>query len=371
MASWLIQSIAICAVCVFLAGLLIPQILLIAYRKKLFDEPDERKIHQLPIPRLGGIAFTPVICFSLSLWLGLSILDVFPNTLSEYVPVREFSFGFCALLMLYIVGMADDLVGVRYRAKFVIQLLCALLLICGGLCCVDFNGVFGLYAVSPWIGGPATLLMVVFVINSINLIDGIDGLASGLSMVCCLIYGVTFGLIGEVYYALVAFATIGVLLPFFYYNVFGSSKVHNKIFMGDTGALTTGLIICFMGLALLKESSGLEGCIFDTNAMIIVLSPLMIPGMDVVRVFMYRIINHGNPFLPDRTHIHHLLLNLGMKPRAAMVSIICASVVLCLFNIFISRYININLVLLTDFVLFIIGYACIQKFKASHKNGGG
>ena len=223
MTSWVINSIAAMLLSILFAGILIPQILLVSFRRKLFDEPDERKIHRGTVPRLGGIAFTPVICFSVSLLLGFAYLmgDVDIEYMMR-INAQAISFGFCALLMMYLTGMSDDLVGVRYRAKFIIQIFCAVLLIGGGLWIHDMHGVLGLHAISPFLGIPLTMLIVVYVINAINLIDGIDGLASGLSGAAFVIYGIAFLLIGKPVYAMISFACVGALIQFFYYNVYGN-----------------------------------------------------------------------------------------------------------------------------------------------------
>ena len=146
MHNWLINCVAVLILCVFCAGFVIPQILLIAFRKKLFDEPDERKIHKSLVPRLGGIAFNPVILFSIFFVFGIDIAlsdsQVLLTTLAEICPLL---FGFCAMLILYLVGMADDLIGVKYRAKFFAQNLCAGLLMAGGIWENNFHGALNLY----------------------------------------------------------------------------------------------------------------------------------------------------------------------------------------------------------------------------------
>lgn len=169
------------------------QILLIAFRRRLFDVPDERKIHQCSVPRLGGIAFKPVVFFSFALLLGTNMLLGHSEMLTELGnDIRPLVFAFCSIMVLYLVGMADDLIGIRYRTKFVIQILCGVMLIAGGVYIDNLYGIMGIHAVPLWLGYPLTILIVVFVINAINLIDGIDGLASGLCGIACLFYGLTF-----------------------------------------------------------------------------------------------------------------------------------------------------------------------------------
>ncbi len=367
MTTWIICCFLSTLLSVLFAGILIPQILLVSYRRKLFDMPDERKIHRGTVPRLGGIAFTPVILFSVSLLLGMSILMV--NTDMENmmrINAQAISFGLCALLLMYLTGMSDDLIGVRYRAKFVVQIFCAVLLIGAGMYVNDLHGIIGLGHISPWFGIPLTILIVVYVVNAINLIDGIDGLASGLSSAAFIIYGTAFLMIGKPIFAMLSFACLGVLIQFFYYNVFGSAERKKKIFMGDTGSLTIGLLLAFLGLALLQWSPD-KFPTFRTNPMILAVSPLIIPCFDVVRVFLHRVRRHGNPFLPDKTHIHHKMLAIGLNQRLAMVLIVVASITFSIANILLSRYVEVNLLLILDILLWTLANLWLTRHIRSRE----
>ncbi len=367
MTTWIICCFLSTLLSVLFAGILIPQILLVSYRRKLFDMPDERKIHRGTVPRLGGIAFTPVILFSVSLLLGMSIL--MGNTDMENmmrINAQAISFGLCALLLMYLTGMSDDLIGVRYRAKFVVQIFCAVLLIGAGMYVNDLHGIIGLGHISPWFGIPLTILIVVYVVNAINLIDGIDGLASGLSSAAFIIYGTAFLMIGKPIFAMLSFACLGVLIQFFYYNVFGSAERKKKIFMGDTGSLTIGLLLAFLGLALLQWSPD-KFPTFRTNPMILAVSPLIIPCFDVVRVFLHRVRRHGNPFLPDKTHIHHKMLAIGLNQRLAMVLIVVASITFSIADILLSRYIEVNLLLILDILLWTLANLWLTRHIRSRE----
>lgn len=367
MTTWIICCFLSTLLSVLFAGILIPQILLVSYRRKLFDMPDERKIHSGTVPRLGGIAFTPVILFSVSLLLGMSIL--MGNTDMENmmrINAQAISFGLCALLLMYLTGMSDDLIGVRYRAKFVVQIFCAVLLIGAGMYVNDLHGIIGLGHISPWFGIPLTILIVVYVVNAINLIDGIDGLASGLSSAAFIIYGTAFLMIGKPIFAMLSFACLGVLIQFFYYNVFGSAERKKKIFMGDTGSLTIGLLLAFLGLALLQWSPD-KFPTFRTNPMILAVSPLIIPCFDVVRVFLHRVRRHGNPFLPDKTHIHHKMLAIGLNQRLAMVLIVVASITFSIADILLSRYVEVNLLLILDILLWTLANLWLTRHIRSRE----
>lgn len=347
---WLINCLAVWLLSIVLSGFVIPQILLIAFRKKLFDVPDERKIHKSLVPRLGGISFVPVIMFSLVLLLGIGILldegiaPAFGNA------ALSLSFGFCGLMLLFLVGIADDLIGIKYRAKFAAQIICGIMFICGGVWLDDFHGLLGINELPEWIGWPLTVLVVIYIVNSINLIDGIDGLASGLSGIACLYFGVMFFLMESYVLSMLALATLGVLIPFFYFNVFGDARKRKKIFMGDTGALTIGMILCFLAL----QMASVEKVSFSSaNPFILAFAPLIVPCFDVIRVYLHRVRNGKNPFLPDKNHIHHKLLAIGMPQRMAMVSILSVSLALTLLNIWLSIYININILLIIDILIWV------------------
>ncbi len=349
---WSLSVVAVFLCSVICAGILIPQILLIAFRKSLFDMPDERKIHHTAVPRLGGMAFAPVVLFSTALLLGVTLAidnTAYLNVL--LVEIKPVAFLICAVIMLYLVGLADDLVGVKYRAKFVVQILCAVMFIASGVYMHDFYGLMCCGELYTWFGMLFTMVLVVFVINAINLIDGVDGLASGLSGVALLFYGTMFYLMGEYVYSLIAFATLGAVVQFFYYNVFGKAEKQQKIFMGDTGALTIGILLCFLALKLCSHKAvDMQG----VNPLVVASAPLIVPCFDVVRVFLGRIRRGNNPFLPDKTHIHHKLIAIGMTPRLTMITIIICSIIFTAVNIMLSPYINVNILLSLDVVVWVL-----------------
>ena len=357
---WIFNILSVLFLCIFLAGIVIPQILLIAFRRRLFDEPDERKIHQCVVPRLGGMAFKPVVFFSFALLLAVNVstghYELFNEIGAEALPL---AYAFCAIIMLYLVGIADDLIGVRYRAKFFIQIVCGIMLVAGGMELSDLQGMLLIHSVPIWASIPITIFVTVFIINAINLIDGIDGLASGLCSIAFLFYGVTFIWFHQYLYAMLAFATLGVLIPFYYYNVFGKAEKGRKIFMGDTGSLTIGIMLCFLSIRISHLSAAVAP--HHVNSFVLAFSPLLVPCLDVVRVYLHRVRNGKNPFLPDKNHIHHKLLAIGMRQCTAMVSIVLASTILTLLNILLSAYLDANILLCLDIALWSVSNIFITK----------
>ncbi len=358
MNSWICIDVLVFIIVVLITGILIPQILLIAFRKNLLDLPDQRKIHLTPVPRLGGIAFFPAILFTILLAIGV-LRQFVPTTVAE-IPDRgviELCFITCAVVILYLVGMADDLIGLKYRAKFVAQVIASVFIIIGHIRLGSLHGLFGIETLPVAVSVLLSILLTVFITNAINLIDGIDGLASGLSAVAFGFYGVVFFSAGRHVYGMMAFATLGALVPFFYYNVFGNAKKHGKIFMGDTGALTIGLLLSVMSIKICNISYD----VFKINHAVVAFAPLLIPCCDVVRVYIHRIKLRRNPFLPDKTHIHHKLLALGMKPGLAMPTIIAVSLIWTLINCFLSLYINITVLFCLDLIFWTVGNMVLSR----------
>lgn len=365
MTQWIYIDLIILAVVVTITGFIIPQILLIAFRKNLFDTPDPRKIHTSQVPRLGGIAFFPAILFALLLLFGIGVLyDDQSILIRLHKHILPLSFIGCAAIILYLTRMADDLVGVKYRAKFVMQAFASAMIIIGGLRIENLHGFLGIYALPLAVSVIFTALLIIFIINAINLIDGIDGLASGLSAVACGFYAIIFLKNGQYIYSALAVATFGTLLPFFAFNVFGNAQKHKKIFMGDTGALIIGLFLSVMSI---------EGCSIDwleqnSNPAVLAFAPLLIPCFDVVRVYLHRIKAHRNPFLPDKTHIHHKLLALGLTQRKAMMTIIASSIILTYINYVLSSRMDITLLFFSDLALWIIiNTALTRSLRAREK----
>lgn len=316
---------------VSLGMVIIPRIWVISHTKRLYDVPDARKVHTMPVPRLGGLSFFPVILMSMFLVIGFRLYfwDMDTSSLS-FNMLYEYLFLFVGMTLLYLVGVCDDLVGVGYRYKFAVQIAAALLLVLSGNWFDSFGGLFGIYSVPVWVGVPFTVFIVVYITNAINLIDGIDGLASGLCCIALSVLSVIFFLRGQYVYALLAICTLGILMPFWCYNVFGNANRGHKLFMGDAGSLTLGYVISFLiiHMSVTNEVSPT----LSNPYMVIAFSTVLVPLLDVIRVVLHRLREHKNPFLPDKNHFHHKLLRTGMRVRIVMVCIIAISAFFILLN---------------------------------------
>lgn len=332
-----------CVISIIIEMMLLPRVIYIAKKKRLFDLPDKRKKHNTPIPRLGGITFTPVILlvalFSVFLRFRLQIWD------EEFFFYRipEILLLVCGLLIIYLLGAKDDLVGVGFKKKFVIQFLASLCIVGSGVYINNLYGLLGLYEIPDVIGIIFSIGLIMFTTNAINLIDGADGLASGISLVALMMYGILFGLYGMWTYAGIAFIMIGLLMPFFYYNFFHPTR---KIFMGDTGSLTLGYMLAFMILRLAKYPPNVD--IVPTGLLLLILVALFIPLFDALKVMFVRISMGKGPFSPDRNHIHHKLIDLGLSKKRTVFVVVVTGIVLIVSNWILLNYLNCNVVLVID-----------------------
>lgn len=349
---------------VLLATIVIPRIIFISYKKRLFDVPDARKVHKTPVPRLGGLAFLPVILISLCIITGVRyymnepVAPIWSSSL-----FMRYLFLVAGTTLLYLVGVADDLVGVSYRYKFVVQILSASFLPLSGLWINDLGGLLGLNTIPAFIGMPLTVFLVVYITNAINLIDGIDGLASGLTCIALGLLIIVCAFVGQWTHALLASATLGVVATFYYYNVFSVSG--RKLFMGDAGSLTLGYILSFLILHFWTRQESWDP--FELNLNMVTISTLLIPLLDVVRVFYSRAKDGRNPFLPDKNHIHHKLLRTGMRVRTVMVTLLLLSLFLVVSNFVLSFYINATFMLLFDLIFWCTSHLVINRAIVKHE----
>jgi UDP-GlcNAc:undecaprenyl-phosphate GlcNAc-1-phosphate transferase len=287
--------------------LAVPVVLQIAEQKKLYDLPDERKVHALPVSSLGGVGI-----FGGFLMASLLSIQGYANP--------EFQYFFAAALVIFFLGLKDDLLVLSASKKFIGQVIAASILIhLGGIRLDSMHGLFGFDKVSEGFGLAISYLTIIVVINSFNLIDGIDGLASSLGIFTTLIFGSYFFIIGEQSYALLAFAMTGSLMAFLIFNHHPA-----KIFMGDSGSLMIGLVNAILVIKFINTANQPYVTLPIDSAVAVGFSILIVPLLDTLRVFSIRIYNGKSPFTPDRNHVHHILLEKGFGHKA--ITFICLTV---------------------------------------------
>ena len=275
------------------------KVLKIALTKNIVDNPDARKLQKVPGPVLGGTAVFFGIVVS------MTATGLFYETASLFAILGVM------VIMLY-VGVMDDILSLSPVMRFVIEIFVVLLLIfCNRYSINDFHGLWGIHVLPQYIAGPLTVFACVGVLNAINLIDGVNGLSSGYCIMACSLFAAVFMWAGDTEAASIAVASIGALVPFFCHNVFGSKS---KMFIGDGGTLLMGTIMSTFVIGALNSDSLLASKVpSDFGLVAFSLAVLSIPVFDTLRVMARRITRGRSPFSPDRTHLHHLLFDLGFS----------------------------------------------------------
>lgn len=348
-----------------LAALIIPRIVKFAYKNNLFDLPSNRKLHSTPIPRLGGVCFTPVaisVFATFALVLFRSGVNV--SVLWNEIAVQHLMAYVVGALLLFACGLVDDISALGYKIKFMVQFGAAFSLCAGGLWIANFEHILWIDTLPYWVGMPITIFFVVYLTNAINLIDGIDGLASGLSCISLVVITVLNIISNNFIWALFSICFLGAVTAFFYYNVFSCKY---KVFMGDTGSLSLGFVLSFLILHFWQD--GLVWNLHMHNIGIVAISTLVIPLFDVVRVMMSRLRDGRNPFLPDKNHIHHKLMRAGLSGSMTMLVILAMSMFIIALNYFLASEISQTLILIADVILFVVMHLVINIFIFRKEDG--
>lgn len=285
----------------------IPVIIQVAKDKKLFDEPDERKVHKTVIPTLGGLGI--FAGFIIATLMGV------PSAITS-----ELQYFAAAATVIFFLGIKDDIMVLSASKKFIGQLIAAGIIIkFGGIQITNMHGFLGIYEIPHIASIVLSIFTIIVITNSFNLIDGVDGLAGSLGLLTTLVFGAYFFYAGQLTYAVMAFALAGSTIGFLIYNFSPA-----KIFMGDTGSLLLGLVNSILVIKFITIAGNPVSNFPVEAAPAIGFAILMIPLFDTLRVFGLRILDRRSPFSPDRTHIHHFLLDLGLSHK--MVTLTCVSV---------------------------------------------
>ena len=289
----------------------IPTIVAVARMKNLFDEPNGRSSHKFNTPTLCGVAIFAGVLLSFTLF-------------SELTLVWEMPYIIAGIIIVFFIGLKDDIIVIAAKWKLIGQIITAIIL--SGLADIRITNLYGFLGITE-IGYIPSLLLSVFVIivimNGFNLIDGIDGLAAGIGIVASLCFGIMFYLEDQYPYALLAAGLMGSLVSFFWFNVFGLRK---KIFMGDSGSLIIGLMQAILVIRIIGYEKGISMNFYSGATPAIAIAILIVPLYDTLRVFTLRILRGQSPFKADKTHVHHRLIKLGLNHIQATGSILIANI---------------------------------------------
>lgn len=293
-----------------LSYIAIPSIIRVSREKHLFDEPGHRSSHTVSTPSLGGVAIFAGAIFSIVLW-------------TPFASFGNLQYILCSSLLLFLIGLKDDLTPMPAKVKLVGQILAAAILVFKSKIFLSgLYGVLGITAALPfWLAAALSVFTILVIINAFNLIDGINGLSGSVATLIATTLGCWFYITGHIEYATLSFATTGAVLAFLRYNFTPA-----RIFMGDTGSLFIGLVSAILVIQFIvfnEELPAGDKYKFD-NVPAVAISIMILPLFDTLRVFATRILRGQSPFTADRRHIHHLLIDRGfshMQSTAILVSV--------------------------------------------------
>lgn len=304
-----LHHIIIPALLAFLGTLWVhPKVLKIAILKNLVDNPDARKLQRNPVPVMGGIAvFFGII-------IGLC------SSLTMFNSPNLFMLISAMLIMLYI-GTIDDILDLSPAIRFAIEILIIMWLMYVNSSSINnFWGLWGLGTIPDWISWPLTIFAAVGIINAINLIDGVNGLSSGFCFMASVLFAILFYSTGNTVMSSLSISAAGAIIPFFLHNVFGYKT---RMFIGDGGTLVIGTMMSMFVINILSSNSLCTTLALKGLGLVpFTLAVLSIPVFDTLRVMSMRIIRGTSPFHPDKTHLHHIFLELGFSHIGTTFSIL-------------------------------------------------
>ena len=327
----------------------IPKLIYFAQKLRLLDNGGDRASHQGSTPFFGGIAiFTGVVC-SLLFWSDIENI--------QYILV--------SILIVFIVGLIDDLRQITAFKKLIGQIIATLILIfLGDLQIESMHGVLGVYDLPIWASLPFTIFVVIVIINGFNLIDGIDGLAGGIGLISSLSFGAIALIMEQTDMALIAFTLSGALVGFLKFNTFPA-----RIFMGDTGSLVVGMILAVLAINCIKY-----GLVTETHSLphigpLLAISLLAIPLFDSLRVFVVRAINRKGTLTAARDHVHHALIDLGAGHKYTSLILYIVAVIIILFTyalLIFNLNVNVSITILALFI-FLLWLIPFYMLKSNYK----
>ena len=333
----IINAIIIFILAMSITSICVPLVIKLAIKRRLFDEGGGRHVHKGFIPRLGGLAIFAGFVFS-QLYFSVDYFSA--STISDTYLLLIFSIS-----LLFILGLMDDLVNINANLKFIIQLLVAFILVWRADIRIEsFYGLFGLYTLPLWLSYTFSILVITFFVNAYNLIDGLDSLSSSVGIYVLACFSVFF-LWNDAYIdSMLAFSAMGALLGFWLYN-----KPPARIFMGDSGSLSIGLLLAYFAIMVSNLPLDTENTFNPVFAMVV----LAYPVIDTLRVFTIRICKGISPFTPDRNHIHHALLDLGLSHGKSTIVVVSFSFFLSVLAYLLRMDQTLSFMVLVPLILFV------------------
>lgn len=349
-----------------------PKVLSYARRHNIVDNPNARKLQRVPVPVMGGTSI--IIGILAAAVVGFTVQLISKNWDWSLVDWRMTKV-MCLLAVMYAIGFWDDVKDVSPALRFLVELMVVwAMILMLGVEINDFHGLWGIHQIPDAVSVPLSLIAGVGIMNAVNLIDGVDGYCSSYGIMACIVYASLFAYAGDKQMFTLALIGIGALLPFFFHNVFGRTS---KMFLGDGGSLMLGTLLALFTFTALSSESPCAKVLSGDGLSIVALclAILAVPVFDTLRVMIVRIANGRSPFHPDKTHLHHLYIEMGYSHLATSGIIVMVNVGIVLF-LLLLWFLGVNnnwqvyLVVIAA-MAYTWGFYFLMEYERRKNDGGG
>jgi UDP-GlcNAc:undecaprenyl-phosphate GlcNAc-1-phosphate transferase len=333
-----------------------PVIIQVVKLKNLFEKVSDRSSHSQRVPSFGGVTFFIILIISLSIS-------------EQFFVTSRAVYLIPSTLIIFFTGLKDDMTGISPWNKILMQLIATtMLFLSPDFQITNLHGFLGIHEIAHWICIPLAFLVVIFYINAYNLIDGIDGLASSLGVLFFTFFAVVYFSLDDYMMMAVCLSMVGSFIAFLRYNV----STDKRIFLGDTGSLFIGFLIAAIVINILSKDYHRDlNMSYISNLPLLIISALFVPIFDSIRVFVIRIQNNRNPFRPDRTHIHHVILDyFKLTHRKTSFYIVSTNALILLIMGFVTEYCNHLISLLFLLLISTVFAVILHKLRMKLPNKG-
>lgn len=348
---------------VITALLLLPWVLKRAYDRDMYNLRKRAGNYSSGVLRLGGTILTPSVIIGVTIAMVLMNEGEGPDTRFKYTTLL---LG-CGVMLVYLVGLLDDLFGLSARLRFCVQILAALALPLSDVYFNSLHGLLGVQTLPVCAGMLMTVIFVVAVINAVNMIDGIDGSISAYTMMCLVCFAYCFWESGNLIYTYIAAAMLGGLSVFFFYNMFGSLEKRTKTYMGDSGSMMLGFSLAYLTVKFISNEHG--SLLSSQWRMLLCLSLLFVPCMDMFRVVLQRLMHGEHPFTSDKRHIHYRMIAAGIFGRMTLLCVMSIIAGFILLNMVLGILdLSLTWILVVDVLMYILLMMLLEYRVSIYRN---
>lgn len=354
-------------VSVFLGGYVIPRMKLVFTANNNFAVASSKSEGQHNFIEIGGLSIFPLMLVSICVTLAIPHVlgdDSFLEHKMDQSIMRILQV-IAGLSLMYVVGLKEDLHGTNTKNIFLGLLLVSAMFPATGLWINDLHGLFGVYEIPTWVGMPLTVLLAIYITEIFKLMDGIDGLESGISTIALCVFIMFCSWKGFVIGGVISSAALGLIAPYWVMKML--NRRSKKTILGNSGSYIMGYVIAYLTIGLTRQ--GGPGGVLPEYMLIICFSVIMLPALDLLRVLRSRVKDSRALLLADKNQINHKLIRTGMGRTKVVVCLLFMT----LFVVGLTTYLaylelNLTYIFIIDMILYVVMHYVINYFIGKAKN---